>query len=77
MALLDGVVSLSKIVLTSRMIVITIVYSIFFQTPLPQDPALVYAHSVIQQILYTVTIFSVCVFAQKFFLHSIAVNFHR
>jgi hypothetical protein len=71
------------VTLAAWQIILVIFYNIIFMSPFfpyrvfpagtePPDP-----YKIIANILSTSMVFFICVFIQKFFLHSIAVNFHR
>lgn len=64
------------------MIVIQALYTVFFQNnvpvgTLPTDVAVNNQYTLLGAIITTIMVFSIVVFIQKFFMHSIAVNFHR
>jgi hypothetical protein len=64
------------------MIVVQALYSVFFQNNVPggtlaTDGTVSSQYSLLGSIITTVMVFSVVVFIQKLFFHSIAVNFHR
>ena len=64
------------------MIIVQALYTVFFKNNvpvgvLPTDPSVEGQYERLWSIISTIMVFSICVFFQKFFMHSIAVNFHR
>jgi hypothetical protein len=64
------------------MIVIQALYTLFFQNNvpagiLPTDSSVTIQYTLLGAIITTVMVFSIIVFIQKFYMHFIAVNFHR
>jgi hypothetical protein len=64
------------------MVVVQALYTTFFQGNVPQgilptDGSVTNQYSLLGSIITTTMVFSIVVFIQKFFMHSIAVNFHR